>query len=283
VAGEVDLARYGRAFLRRSWIVAIGVVIGAAIGVIASRESTTSATQARATLYLGTPITPQGTAIPGTLNANPATVSTIVKEAAPQRAAEKAAGLPDGALAGHVSSGAIGASLAAGASGRANPIFEIVVEGPWRTDQVQRAAASLAKTVVDATSVYAVAKLKEADEEIASLTARTTALATATAAAKVELAALAKDPTPVNVALQAPLMQTLATNAELEAALQQRIQDARLLRVQAREVEASRVVTAPVGRRIDAVARRSALGAGILLGLVVGVLAAAASVALRPP
>jgi hypothetical protein len=278
---EVDLARYGRMFLRRAWVIALCTAVGTAIGVAASRTATHHQSQARTTLYLGQPITPQGGVIPGTLNQNPDAVNVFTAESDVQRIAEHAAGLPAGALQGHVSSGAITASLAAAATGRANPIFQITVQGPWSPLVVQRAAASLTGTVLARTSVYAIAKMQLANQQIAVLQARIAQVQHQSSQAESELLSLPAGAGQASVRAPA-LMQLIATNASVEAQLTALLDTAQLNTLQAQQIEASRLLTSPVGRRISSVARSTSVGAGFAAGLIVGIVVAAASLYWRP-
>ena len=74
---EVDFAHYGRMLARRWWLVAVGVVAGAVIGYLVSLGGT-KLFNATATIYLGQPYNPSGTAPVLTLQTNPSAVSQIV-------------------------------------------------------------------------------------------------------------------------------------------------------------------------------------------------------------
>jgi uncharacterized protein involved in exopolysaccharide biosynthesis len=71
---EVDFARYVRMLLRRWWLVAIGVIVGAVIGYLASLGGT-KVFSATATIYLGQPY--NGSTPILNLQVNPAAVGQI--------------------------------------------------------------------------------------------------------------------------------------------------------------------------------------------------------------
>jgi capsular polysaccharide biosynthesis protein len=76
---EVDFARYARMLLRRWWLVAVGVVVGAVIGYLISLGGT-KLYSATATIYLGQPY--NGTTPIINLQTNPSAVAAVVNSQA---------------------------------------------------------------------------------------------------------------------------------------------------------------------------------------------------------
>jgi len=79
VEREVDFARWGAAVLRRWWLLAAGLVIGAIVGVLLATGGS-STYSASVLLSLGQPLSPCGSVIPS-FATSPAAVSQIVSSA----------------------------------------------------------------------------------------------------------------------------------------------------------------------------------------------------------
>jgi hypothetical protein len=115
--------------------------------------------EAKATIYLGQPLSASGTQIQGP-STNPASVRQVVFSRWAQARAEAEAGLRPGALSGHVSTQAIqGVATTLGRVGQ-NPLVAIVVTGSL-PGRVARAANALAKIATQQVSGgYVATKLK---------------------------------------------------------------------------------------------------------------------------
>lgn len=139
---ELDLGRYWQALLGRWWLPIAALVAGAAIGYLLSLGGK-QVYQARATIYLGQPLSASGAQIQGP-STNPSAVRQIVFSRWAQQRAERAAALATGTLNGHVSTQPIqGAAPALGRAGQ-NPLVAIVVTGA-KPRRIARAANELAK------------------------------------------------------------------------------------------------------------------------------------------
>src|SRR5437867_12910237 len=103
---ELELSRYWNALLTRWWLPVAGLIAGAVIGYLLSLGGH-RVYEAKATIYLGQPLSPNGTNQIQSLSTNPATVGEIVQAASAQHEAEARAGLSAGSLSGHVSTKAI--------------------------------------------------------------------------------------------------------------------------------------------------------------------------------
>ena len=147
---ELDLGRYWEALLLRWWLPVAGLIVGAIIGYLLSLGGH-QVYQARATIYLGQPLSPTGTGQIQGLSTNPATVKQVVLSPFYQRRAEQRAGLPPASLRGHVSAQAVaGVAAGLGRIGQ-NPLVNIVVTGK-RPARIAKAADALATIVVDQVS-----------------------------------------------------------------------------------------------------------------------------------
>ena len=78
--GEVDFGRYARAVLGKWWLLLLGVLVGGALGFLYGQGGG-STYQAQATVYLGQPLSPTGTAV-ATLASDPSGVATLARSQA---------------------------------------------------------------------------------------------------------------------------------------------------------------------------------------------------------
>jgi uncharacterized protein involved in exopolysaccharide biosynthesis len=148
VEREVDFARWGAAVVRRWWLVAAGLVVGAIVGLlVASGGSSTYS--ASVLLSLGQPLSPGGSVIPS-FATSPAAVSQIVSSADVQAQAAQEAGMPASSLRHHVSVVQVGIQTGANAS-RAVPLVSLTVIGT-RPAGIAAAADALAAVVVSRTT-----------------------------------------------------------------------------------------------------------------------------------
>src|SRR5436190_22879389 len=153
---ELELSRYWNALLTRWWLAVAGFIAGAVIGYLLSLGGN-NVYQAKATIYLGQPLSPTGTSQIQSLSTNPSTAKQVVLSPYCQRIAEQRAGLAAGSLTGHVSTQAVaGVAAALGRVGQ-NPLVNIVVTGKRRA-KIALAADELAKSVVNQVSGTYVAK-----------------------------------------------------------------------------------------------------------------------------
>src|SRR5919204_1742368 len=105
IEDELDFGRYGRAVVARWWLLLAGLAAGIVIGYLTTLGGN-QVYQAKATIYLGQPLSVSGTQIQGP-STNPASVRQVVFSRWAQARAEAQAGLRPGALSGHVSTQAI--------------------------------------------------------------------------------------------------------------------------------------------------------------------------------
>ena len=159
---EVDFGRVFRTLLRRWWLLAAAVAIGALLGYLLSLGGG-GVYQATATIYLGQPLGPGGGSIQS-LATNPATVEEIVRsEGLVQEVAAKV-GVPAGQLRRGISTRAVTVESRERQTGGI-PLVQITVRGPWRTEGA-RAANLLASAVVDRVSGYADVKIDSLNEQL---------------------------------------------------------------------------------------------------------------------
>ena len=153
---EVDFGRVGRTILSRWWLVAAAVALGALAGYLSSLGGG-DVYQAKTTLYLGQPISPNGVQIQS-LATNPATVSEVVRSEEVVRAVGREIGVEPQRLRRGIATKALAPSDAARRQQQGNPLVEISVQGPWG-NRTARAADLLAAAAIKEVSAYVDVKL----------------------------------------------------------------------------------------------------------------------------
>src|SRR5262245_45605968 len=125
-AEEVDLAAYGRRIRSAWWLVLVGIVVGALIGYAVSAGGG-KVWRAKATVYLGQPLSPSGSAQIQSLATNPATVGQIVHSTSVVNDVARQVGVPAGKLRSGISTASVSGSVARLGQ---TPLVEISVRGP---------------------------------------------------------------------------------------------------------------------------------------------------------
>ncbi len=269
---EIDLRSAWSRLAARWWLPVGGLVVGAILGVLVSVGSA-QVYKAEALLYLGQPFTPGGGGQIQSLATNPKTVSeTIRSEAALERAA-RTAGMRPGQLRGNVTTSTI---TTAGQPRNLSPLVTIEVHAPTRA-KAEKAANSLAQSVMDQVSPYVVQKIAQLKTQIEGDESQIEDIGRRISAAEQQQnLALADN----SLSLAEKLLISTNSNATINNAEQRRgtvLQDlnlAKQLLSLAENVEQSRVVQAAVARKASATSRRNAAAVGGLIGLLVGALAA---------
>jgi capsular polysaccharide biosynthesis protein len=280
--GEIDLRAYGQRIVARWWIVAIFVILGVIASFTITRTSGKNLTQGVATVYLGQPVSPNGSLVPNPLSSNPLYATALARQRQYQAVAEQAAGLSDGALKGRVSVALI--STAVGVKGIAVPLAQITVQGPFTPAQSAAAANSIAEQVVAKSNAYTDAKKDAVIASRDALQTRIDALAADADALKAQLEDLAA----ANVgaaeraSLTAPLLGMLQYDSNTEALLQEQLPDLQAQVDYIENVEAGSVITPARGAKVAPTSKQFSLLIAVILGLIVGVLVAIISTVIWP-
>jgi hypothetical protein len=269
---EIDLRSAWSRLAARWWLPVGGLVVGAILGVLVSVGSA-QVYKAEALLYLGQPFTPGGGGQIQSLATNPKTVSeTIRSEAALERAA-RVAGMRPGQLRGNVTTSTI---TTAGQPRNLSPLVTIEVHAPTRA-KAEKAANSLAQSVMDQVSPYVVQKIAQLKTQIEGDESQIEDIAARIANANEQQRLALRD---ASLSLAEKLLVSTNSNATINNAEQRRgtvLQDlnlAKQLLSLAENVEQSRVVQPALARKASATSRRNAAAVGGLIGLLVGALAA---------
>ena len=162
---ELELGRYWEALVARWWLPLAGLIAGIAVGYLLSLGGH-KVYEAKATLYLGQPLSASGTQIQGP-STNPSSVHQVVTSAWAQRRAERVGGLRQGALSGHVSTQSVAAGATVTRSG-INPLVTVITTGS-RPAALARGTNELAKLAADrVSSGYVATKIAYLRRQVAA-------------------------------------------------------------------------------------------------------------------
>src|SRR5258706_10704770 len=166
-ADEVRISEYaGR--IMRNWYVVLIAVVAAVLLVVLNTVGTGKTSQGQATVFLGQPLTPEGTAtIPNTVISNPTTAQAYLRTSAVVDKAATDAGIKSGTvLKSHTSVTVLAASSTTKTT-LVNPNIQITVRGPWDKKTVVAAAKSLADSLIAWASTYQSSKVELLGQQIA--------------------------------------------------------------------------------------------------------------------
>jgi capsular polysaccharide biosynthesis protein len=164
---EVDFARYVRLLGTRWWLLVAGLVVGAVIGYLISLGGH-QVYQATATVYLGQPYTPTGSALIQDPQTNPSAVGQAVNNQLAINAVAHLCGTKPGAIQKGISTQAVATGGAAKGTGPAiNPLVKVSVQTK-KAKVAACAANALAVAAVKSLSSYPAAKIANLKAQIAS-------------------------------------------------------------------------------------------------------------------
>lgn len=269
---EIDLRSAWARIANRWWLPVGGLLVGAVVGLLLSVGGG-DVYRAETILYLGQPFTPNGGGQIQSLATNPKTVSEIVRSDSAIKRASLASGLRPGQLRGKISSQAIASP---GAARNLSPLVEVSVTAPAAA-KAEKAAGSLASSVIDSVSEYVDRKITLLEEQITSdeqgLEAANERIA---AALQQQREAVGNKQLSLaeRILIQANANSTLNFYEARITNLRADRNNAEQLLSLAQNVERSRVVQSGEAVRTTATSRRNAALIGALAGLVLGALAA---------
>lgn len=263
---ELELGRYWSALVTRWWLPVAGLVAGIVVGYLLSLGGH-KVYEAKATLYLGQPLSASGTQIQGP-STNPSSVHQVVTSAWAQRLAERAGGLPQGALTGRVSTQTVAAGATVARAG-VNPLVTVVATGS-RPARLARATNELAKiAAARVSSGYVETKIAYLRQQVAAQKAASKSI----------------DQT-ISILRQGASARNLSTAERLIIASQlngQTLQRSQVVDqlatyqnqlTLAQTVERSKILTPASAFKTTARSRRNSALVGGLIGLLLGIVAA---------
>src|SRR2546421_289766 len=263
---ELELGRYWNALAARWWLPLAGLIAGIVVGYLLSLGGH-KVYEAKATLYLGQPLSASGTPIQGP-STNPSSVHQVVTSAWAQRIAERVGGLPQGALSGHVSTQTVAAGSTVTRTG-VNPLVVVVATGsrPARLALATNELARLAAARVS--SGYVETKISYLRQQVAA-----------------QKAALQSIDQTISILRQGASARSLSTAERLIIASQlngQTLQRSQVVDqlstyqnqlTLAQTVEESKILTPASATKTTARSRRNSALVGGLIGLLLGIVAA---------
>lgn len=265
---ELELGRYWHALVTRWWLPVAGLIAGIVIGYLLSLGGH-QVYQAKATIYLGQPLSPNGTNQIQSLSTNPSAVKQIVLAPSVQHEAETKAGLPSGSLSGHVSTLSVATGVAATTRTGTNPLVQIVVTGRRRGEIAKGANALAAIAVRDVSAGYVSTKIKFLTTQVA---------AEQQALNSIDATITALRASASNKSLSTTDRLILASQLNGQTLQRSQVADQlssyQQLLTLAQNVEQSKVVTLARATKTTARSRRNSVLVGALIGLILGIIAA---------
>jgi hypothetical protein len=250
---EVDFARYVRLLGVRWWLLAAGLVAGAVIGYLVSLGGS-QVYQATATVYLGQPYTPTGSALIQDPQTNPSAVGQAVNNQAAINAVARLCRTKPGAFQKGISTQAVATGATKGSGPAINPLVKVSVQS--KKGKVAACAANgLALAAVRTLSPYPAAKIANLRAQIASDNAGIKSIQQAIAGGN------------ISDTDKLILLQTLRSD-QLD-----RTTNSQLLLL-ATQVESPSVYARAASNKITARSRRNTVVIGALIGLILGAIAA---------
>lgn len=261
---EVDVGRAARQVAARWWLLLAGLVAGIVGGYLLALAGG-DFYEAEATLSMGQPFTPSGSAPVQSLATFPETLAQLARSEQALAVAARESGMRVSELRGNVSTTRV---QGVRAQARTN-LMELSVQGDRRL-QVQRAANALADFVVRRVSAYVLVKIRSLNEEVRALERSERSLEQRRQGQQEALdAARNRDPLERLVLIS----QLDNTEQRLASVTQDRLETGGLLAM-AENVERATVATRPIAVETSARSTRNAVLVGGLIGLLLGMLAA---------
>lgn len=266
---EIDLGRVWRAAIVRWWLILVGLVVGAIIGLLVSLGGH-SRWKATALVYLGTPLSPTGSAQISSPPTQLGLATAFVTSEYAVRDAAKKSGLSSATIRNSVSTKPV-LGLTGTKVGAPAPIMYISVTGP-KAFKTAIAANELARLLVAQIHPYAakkaqyltrdinrdIAQLSEVNAHLKSLQAIQARLATSAA----------------NVQLVANYNVLVSSAADQRGVLQTDLTTAQTTLAAAQDVEQAKVEAPAVATSTGGPSRRTGVVIGAIIGIVLGLLAA---------
>ena len=272
---EVEFRRYWDAVKARWWLPVLGLVAGI-LGGYALALGGGDVYRAEATLYLGQPFSPNGSApVPG-LATNPSTVSEIVRSEGVLQDVADRSGMNLSNLRANVSSRQVSPPAGRRAVVGTTPLIEVSVTGQ-NARTATRAANLLAQEVVNDVSPYVEEKIAAIRERIASDERELDESQRRLALAQQELANVVRDR---SLGGTDRLVAVTSLNAQIGSLVEQRglatqdLLEAKTALALAENVEAPSIVEQAAARKTTARSVGRSVVVGALIGLILGVLAA---------
>jgi uncharacterized protein involved in exopolysaccharide biosynthesis len=263
---EVDVRRYWDRIVAHWWLALAGLGIGLVVGLLLAAGGK-QVYKAEATLYLGQPFNPPGTAPVSGVGTNPTVVSeTIHSEAVVRRAAARS-----GLRPGQIRSGITSRTVSPGrrASVGTNPLVIISLKGRNRV-KIQRAANAIAYLTAAKVSTYVISKIDTLQKQLDAQTRELRSLDLRVGAANQAL----KEGKSLGALDKLVLISQIDNAEQRRTAVESEQLATRQLLNLANQVEKARVLEPAISVKTTARSKRNSMLVGGLLGLLLGGIAA---------
>ncbi|GEM_PF-477458 len=273
---EIDLGRYWRAILARWWLLVLGLIVGAAVGLLATTGQSRSY-GARTLVYLGQPFAPGGTTPIQNLQTRIGIVGQFALTRRTVNEVAQEAGIRPAVLRARISTKTLAASSRARAD-QLTPLLEIRVRDLPPRKAVD-AADALARVIVDEVSAYVDVKLGTYQARLDRNKRELKKVNERLEFAVKEQAEILKDrsiPVVERLIFVANFNNVLTFNEQRRSSLETSELGLRDLVALARGVERAAIVEPAIAERSSPPSRRSAGAIGAAIGLILGALAAIA-------
>ena len=262
---EVDLGRYWWSIVARWWLVVLCVAVGVLVGYLVSLGGG-KLFQAKATVYVGQPLTPTSNAQVSGIQTNPLTISQIVKSESVVLSVASQVDVPPGRLREGITTRAVTGTATRVSQSQ---LVEVVVRGPWRR-QSAAAANLLAGIVLEEVSAYPDAKIALLERQAAAEEEELAALEDAIDRYQAALEGGGQ----LEASEQLVLVSLLADVQQERGRIAAQNTQTALSLALARNVERGQIVTRAAATQVAARGRSSSMIVGAVIGLLLGVLAA---------
>ncbi len=251
---EVDFAKYVRLLAVRWWLLAAGVVAGAVIGYLVSLGGT-QVYSATATLYLGQPYSPTGSAPVNTPQTNPSAIGTVIQQQSVDEAVANACHTKVSAFRKGISTQSVATGASSkGSQSQVTPLVKLSVQA--RKGKVAACAANeLARQVVKRLGVYPAAQIANYEAHIRFDNQDIKTIQAAIASSSISTT-------------DKLILETTLRSDQLD-----KTTNAGLL-LEAKNVELPQLLTGAAARKITARSRRNTVVIAAIIGLILGALAA---------
>jgi hypothetical protein len=259
---EVDLGRYLDALLARWWLPLLGLVVGALLGYLLAVGGK-EVYQAQATIYVGTPYSPNANSTIQSIATNPNAVARIARGQQTIEEVSRESRMSPRELRAGVSTRPI---RTGGPRTAPNQLYAVTVKGD-RRGEVSAATAAIAERVVEEVGGYARLKRKTFQEQLASDNRQLEAIDRTVNEAQAQLEGATGSE---RLTLATLLLAAEQRRGTLE---QDRLQTQQLLAF-AEQVELPRVIDRGSATKTTARSTRNSIAVAGLIGLIIGLLAA---------
>ena len=275
-AGEVRVTEYFRRAMRRWYVIVFTVVAAVLLVFLHGVSGATKTSAATASVYLGQPFTPTGSAI---LNSTPLSNPSISIQyvTAPEQiaAAAKAAGIDHRSLRKHVSviaSGGAAAAASKAVTGGGPPTITITTEGPWTRLKVQTVSNTLAQSLINYANRYTTRKTNLIATRVKQEQAQMKAFQDIQARARKSIASIDSSSADAlsKVAAESPFVNDLTTAATQIAPLAENLGNDQIALAATKDIESAQFINRAAGHAVTATTRRNSLIIAAMVGLIVG-------------